>query len=224
MARTQTETVRRLATAFIFGAAGTAISGVLEQLVVRPATTVSDQKWSYPWTADTFVAATLRFAVFGALIVIGLTGLRSSGAAGASATARRGADLAIAGNGLLVIGQIASLPIRRLWPKLAASTGPHIGRSISLHQKASCWSCSRPSVSARRRCCTAGSASTASSCWPSPSPSPCTRAHARRRLRSRGCRDPGRRATVGTRMSKSVRRGDSGEDNPFRTCGSVGNG
>ncbi len=112
MPRTDPGTVRRGARAFIVGAAATAIAGALVQFVVQPSTNVSDDKWSYPWTAGALVAVSLLYIVFHLLVVVGLIAFDRSGVAGTSRAARSGMTLAITGTLLLAAGELASIPIR----------------------------------------------------------------------------------------------------------------
>ncbi len=123
MARTNPETIRSLATAFMIGAAGTALSGALVQFVVEPATNVSDDRWSYPWTTGPFVVVSLLYIVLHLLVAVGLIGFGRSGVAGTSRAARSGVALAVAGTLVLAAGELASLPIR---DALVDDTSAHI--------------------------------------------------------------------------------------------------
>jgi len=71
--------IRRAAVAFVAGAALTTISAAVVQLVVIPASDVSDEMWSYPWTGGALVAVSLLYAVFHLLVAIGLVGFGRSG-------------------------------------------------------------------------------------------------------------------------------------------------
>lgn len=104
--------VRRAAAAFVAGAALTTISSAAVQLVVIPATDVSDDKWSYPWTSGALVVISLLYAVFHLLITIGLVGFGRSGVAGRSRAARVGVTTAVTGTALLLVAELASIPIR----------------------------------------------------------------------------------------------------------------
>ncbi|GAA4467444.1 hypothetical protein [Phytohabitans houttuyneae] len=106
------ESTNRAALAFIVGAAGTALSGVIVQLAVQPASDVPDDRWSYPWSADAFVAVTAVYALWHVLIAIGLVGFGRSGAAGASFSGRWGVRLAVVGTLILTAAELASIPIR----------------------------------------------------------------------------------------------------------------
>jgi len=113
MPQTDADTIRRGAAVFMFGAAATAVSGLLIQTVVQPSTDVSDKMWRYPWSdSGTFIAVSLLYIVFHLLVVVGLAAFGRSGAAGTSRTGRVGIRLAVVGTMLLAAGEVASLPIR----------------------------------------------------------------------------------------------------------------
>lgn len=108
-----TPTVHRLAVwAFIVGAAGTTITGVLIQTLVIPTTDVADDRWSYPWETGPFVAVSLVFTVLHLLVAIGLVAFGRSGVAGGSRAARSGVAIAVTGTLTLTVGEIIGLPIR----------------------------------------------------------------------------------------------------------------
>lgn len=98
--------------AFIAGAAGTTIAGVLIQTLVIPTTDVAVDRWSYPWKADSFVAISLVYIVLHLLVAAGLVAFGRSGAAGTSRAARSGVAIAIAGTLTLTVGEFIGLPIR----------------------------------------------------------------------------------------------------------------
>jgi len=104
--------IRPAAVAFVAGAALTTISAAAVQLVVIPASDVSDEMWSYPWTSGALVAVSLLYAVFHLLIAIGLVGFGRSGVAGRSQMARVGVATAVVGTALLLVAELASIPIR----------------------------------------------------------------------------------------------------------------
>ncbi len=93
----------------IIGGALTAVSAVLVQF--RSAD-VPDTMWSYPWTSDAFVLVCVLYAVFHALVLVGVLGFARSGAAGTSRVARTGSALAVAGTGVLLVAELASIPFR----------------------------------------------------------------------------------------------------------------
>lgn len=101
--------VRYGAIAGIVGGAATALSGVVIQAGVQPATTVSDEMWSYPWSSEAFVPVTLLFAGFHLLVFLGVLGFARSGVAATSRTARAGTALALAGTALFFVAELASL-------------------------------------------------------------------------------------------------------------------
>src|SRR5690242_5551611 len=105
--------IRRGATIFIVGATATALSGLLVQAVVQPATDISDEMWRYPWSnSGAFVAISLLYLVLHLLVVIGLLSFGRSGVGGIKRSARTAVALAVAGTLVLAIGEAASLPIR----------------------------------------------------------------------------------------------------------------
>lgn len=112
MARTDSDTIRRGAYVFIVGAAATTITGAVVQFIVQPATDVSGDRWSYPWTGGAFIAVSLLYILLHLLIAVGLITFGRSGVAGSSRTASRGVTLAVAGTLLLTAGEFASIPIR----------------------------------------------------------------------------------------------------------------
>lgn len=107
-----TTSIRRSALAFIIGAAGTAVSGAVTQLVVVPTTDVSADDWSYPWSSSVFVPVTIVFMALHLLILAGLVGFARSGVAGGSRIARYGTGLAVGGTALLALAELASIPIK----------------------------------------------------------------------------------------------------------------
>jgi MFS family permease len=105
---------RSLATgAFIGAAAATALSGAVLAIAVQPATDLSDKFWRYPWSSSgAFVAFSIFSAVLHGLVVVGLLAFGRSGTAGRSRAATSGVALAVAGTALLLVGELASIPIR----------------------------------------------------------------------------------------------------------------
>ena len=98
--------------AFIAGAAGTTIAGVVIQTLVIPTTNVTDDRWSYPWEAGPFVVVSLFYVVLHLLVVAGVAVFGRIGVAGTSRPARRGITFAIVGTLTLAAGEVAGLPIR----------------------------------------------------------------------------------------------------------------
>jgi len=107
-----TDIIRPAAMAGIVGAALTAASGAIVQLLVQPSTTVSDKMWSYPWSSTAIVPVSILWASFHVLVAIGILGLRASGTTGSSRAGRRGISLALIGTALLFVGELASIPVR----------------------------------------------------------------------------------------------------------------
>jgi hypothetical protein len=98
---------------FIGAAAATAIAGAVLQFGLQPATDLSDDMWRYPWSdSGAFVAFSLFSALLHALVIVGLIAFGRSGAAGRSRAASSGVALAVAGTALLLVGELASIPIR----------------------------------------------------------------------------------------------------------------
>lgn len=109
----QARQTRRAAVAFIGAAAATAIAGAVLQFGIQPSTDLSDDMWRYPWSSSgAFVAFSVLSAVLHGLVIAGLLAFGRSGAAGRSRTATGGVALAVAGTALLLVGELASIPIR----------------------------------------------------------------------------------------------------------------
>jgi hypothetical protein len=99
--------------AFIGAGAATAIAGAVLLFGLQPATDLSDDMWRYPWSSSAaFVAFSIFSAAIHGLVVTGLVAFGRSGAAGRSRAATSGVALAIAGTALLLVGELASIPIR----------------------------------------------------------------------------------------------------------------
>ncbi len=111
MDRSASRSIRHLSMAGILGGAATAISGLVIQAVVQPASTVSDEMWSYPWPSDTFIPVTLLFASFHLLVFLGVLGFARSGVAGSGRSARVGSSLAMVGTAVFFMAELASIPI-----------------------------------------------------------------------------------------------------------------
>jgi hypothetical protein len=109
----QIRRTRRAATAFICAAAATAVAGAVLQFGLQPATELSDDMWRYPWSSSgAFVAFSLFSALLHGLVIVGLVAFGRSGAAGRSRAAYSGVALAVTGTALLLVGELASIPIR----------------------------------------------------------------------------------------------------------------
>ncbi|MDG6106157.1 hypothetical protein Daura_20470 [Dactylosporangium aurantiacum] len=107
----QTTTVRQLGLLGAVGGALTAISGIVVQGVVQPATDVPDDMWSYPWSSDALVPVSIVYAVFHALVFAGVLGFARSGAAGEGRAARIGTVLALTGTAVLFAAELLSIPV-----------------------------------------------------------------------------------------------------------------
>jgi hypothetical protein len=98
---------------FIGAGACTAVAGAVLLFGLQPATDVSDDMWRYPWSSSgAFVAFSIFSAVLHGLVIAGLVAFARSGAAGRSRVTTSGVALAIAGTALLLVGELASIPIR----------------------------------------------------------------------------------------------------------------
>jgi hypothetical protein len=104
---------RQAAVAFIVAAPATAVAGAVLLLGLQPSTDLSDDMWRYPWeSSGAFVAFSLVSALLHGLVIFGLRAFGSSGVAGRSRAATWGVTLAVAGTALLLVGELASIPIR----------------------------------------------------------------------------------------------------------------
>src|SRR4051794_14993473 len=101
---------RRMGLAGVAGGTVLAVGAVAAQ-VAQASTTVSDQAWSYPWSSGTSIAVSAVWGAADALLVVGLLGLRRSGAAGSSRAAGAGLWLALAGTALILAGNLGSIPV-----------------------------------------------------------------------------------------------------------------
>jgi hypothetical protein len=98
---------------FIGAGACTAVAGAVLLFGLQPATELSDDMWRYPWSSSgAFVAFSIFSAVLHGLVIAGLVAFGRSGAAGRSRAAASGVTLAVAGTALLLVGELASIPIR----------------------------------------------------------------------------------------------------------------
>jgi putative exporter of polyketide antibiotics len=112
MTKRDTKSLRTAGISCIVGAAATTLGGIVVQGIVQPATTVSDHKWSYPWSSAALVPVSILWASLHVLVFVGLLGYARSGVAGPSRSARLGTALALVGTALLFVGEMASIPIR----------------------------------------------------------------------------------------------------------------
>ena len=116
MISTQDTTIRHIrhaASGFIVAAAATAAAGAILFLGLQPTTDLSDDMWRYPWeSSSAFVVFSLFSTVLHVLVIVGLRALGRSGVAGQSRPATVGLALTLAGTSLLLVGELASIPIR----------------------------------------------------------------------------------------------------------------
>jgi hypothetical protein len=110
MTTSDTAAIRRAGAVGAVGGALTALSGMFVQAVVQPASTVSDQLWSYPWSPALLGPVSVVYAVFHGLVLYGVFGFARAGIAGPGRGARVGTRLALAGTALLVVAELASIP------------------------------------------------------------------------------------------------------------------
>jgi hypothetical protein len=106
-----TASVRRAGLAGAVGGALTLASGVVVQGIVQPATHVSAQMWSYPWSSSELVPVSLIYAVFHVLVIVGILGYRRSGVAGTGRAVRIGAGVALAGTAVLCAAELLSIAV-----------------------------------------------------------------------------------------------------------------
>src|SRR5690348_1102015 len=112
MARRDAKSLRTAGITGIVGAAATTLGGIVVQGIVQPATTVSDHRWSYPWSSSALVPVSILWASLHVLVFVGVLGFARSGVAGHGRGARVGSALALVGTALLFVGEVASIPIR----------------------------------------------------------------------------------------------------------------
>jgi len=103
--------IRRAGLLGAIGGALTALSGVIVQGFVQPASDVSDEMWSYPWSTTAYVSVSLLYALFYALVFLGVLGFARSGVAGPGRGARVGTVLALTGTAVVFAAELLSIPI-----------------------------------------------------------------------------------------------------------------
>lgn len=108
---TTTTFVRRAGVVGAVGGALTAVSGLVVAGIVQPASDVPTDMWSDPWSPDALIPVSLLFAGLHALVAVGLLGLAGSGAAGDGRSGRVGVAVAIVGTVVLLVAELASIPI-----------------------------------------------------------------------------------------------------------------
>lgn len=121
-----TTRAQTVGSACVAGALILAAGGIATQ-IVQASTTVSDQVWSYPWSSATSIPITLLWAFGQALLVVGVLGLRRIGVAGPGRTARVGLAMALVGTSLVIVGHLASIPVRN---DSIHATGPEVAGGI----------------------------------------------------------------------------------------------
>jgi hypothetical protein len=99
--------IRKLAAAGLAGSAVTAVSGALVAAVIAPASDVSDEMWSYPWSSDALVPVSIVFAGLHLLVFVGMLAFARSVTGRA---ARVGSTLALAGTFTLFLAEFATIP------------------------------------------------------------------------------------------------------------------
>jgi hypothetical protein len=110
---TDRRSIRQPAALFMVAGAATAIAGAVLAFGLQPSTDISDDMWRYPWeSSGAFVAFSLFSASLHALVALGILAFGRSGAAGRSRSATTGITLAVAGTAMLIVGELASIPIR----------------------------------------------------------------------------------------------------------------
>jgi hypothetical protein len=107
----ETTTLRRFGLVGAVGGALTAISGLVVQGIIQPASNVSHEMWSYPWSSGALVPVSLLYAVFHALVFVGILGFASSGVAGPGRGARIGTTVVLAGTVVLFAAELLSIPV-----------------------------------------------------------------------------------------------------------------
>jgi hypothetical protein len=129
-----TASIRRAGILGVLGGALTALAGILVQGVVMPASDVSDEMWSYPWSSDAFVAVSAVYAVLHALVFVGILGYARSGVAGTGRAARAGTATALAGTAVLLVAELLSIPVadQRLDDSGAGLVGACFGLGTAL--------------------------------------------------------------------------------------------
>ena len=103
--------IRRAGLLGAVGGALNLISGAVVQGIVQPASDVSDEMWSYPWSGDAYVPVSLVLAALYVLVFIGVLGFARSGVAGPGRSARVGTVVALTGTAVLFAAQLLSIPI-----------------------------------------------------------------------------------------------------------------
>jgi hypothetical protein len=112
--------IRKLAATGLVGGALTTVSGLVVAAVIQPASDVSDEMWSYPWSSDALVPVSVLFAAFHLLVFLGMLAFARSVSHRA---ARVGAALALVGTFVFFLAEFASIPFA---DQRLDETGPQI--------------------------------------------------------------------------------------------------
>lgn len=113
MTHTDRSAIRLRAALFVVAAAATSVAGATLAFGMQPTTDITDDMWRYPWeSSGAFVAFSIFSATLHGLVAGGILAFGWSGAGGRSWTATTGLALAVAGTALLLVGELASIPIR----------------------------------------------------------------------------------------------------------------
>jgi hypothetical protein len=99
-----------LRSAGIAGAGATAVCGIVVQAAIQPASTVPDDRWSFPWSSAALVPVSLLYAALHVLVILGLLGFARSRVTGTGRGARLGPALALAGTAVLCAGELPRSP------------------------------------------------------------------------------------------------------------------
>jgi hypothetical protein len=103
--------IRRAGLLGAIGGALNVIGGAVVQGIVQPASDVSDEMWSYPWSSGAYVPVSLVLAALYVLVFIGVLGFARSGVAGSGRSARVGTVLALTGTAVLFAAQLLSISV-----------------------------------------------------------------------------------------------------------------
>ena len=122
MTKAKIESLRAEGITCIVGAAVLTALAVVTQ-VVQASTDVSKDQWSYPWSSGTSITFYLFAAGSELLLAFGVLGLRRSRVAGTTRAASLGLWAALVGTALIVVGHLASIPVRdelvdEGWPRV----------------------------------------------------------------------------------------------------------
>jgi len=114
----QTETIRptgsetapiRRAAAIGLGGAFITVAGATFSQILRGSSSVSTDRWSFPFGARAHVLLAVLWACSHALLFVGLNGIRRSGLVGERRAGVAAINLSLAGTTLLGVGEIASM-------------------------------------------------------------------------------------------------------------------